>query len=274
MIDIDRVKKNLKTSLFGTYAYYFKEIDSTNNYAIGLAQEGAPEGTVVISDFQTEGKGQLNRVWESSRDLNVLMSIVLRPSLDIERVVKITLATSEILILALEKFLNKLNIDDLKFTVKWPNDILINGKKISGILTESSLREKDIIYVVVGIGLNVNQNISEFSDDVQSTATSLFAETGQTFDRELLVAEIISEFEKHYFNLERSNYDQVMQNWKNRCDHIGKNIMIETHVSEEKGQFIDVTDKGILLKKASDGEEKEFIAGTIKSVKVLNGPDD
>ena len=274
MIDIKKIKKNQKTSIFGTYIYYFPEIDSTNNYAIRLAQEGAPEGTIVLSDFQTEGKGRLDRVWESSQDSNILISFVLRPSLNIERVVKITLATSEIVISALEKHLNKLNSNNLKFSVKWPNDILLNGKKLAGILTESSTREKDIIYVVVGIGLNVNQDISELSDDLRETATSLFTETDQSFDRENLISDIITEFEKQYFSLERSNYDQVLQNWKNRCDHIGKKIIVETHVTEEKGDFLNITEKGILLKTAVDGEEKEFIAGAIKSVKVINGADD
>jgi BirA family biotin operon repressor/biotin-[acetyl-CoA-carboxylase] ligase len=273
MIDIEKIKKNLKTSIFGTFTYYFPEIDSTNSYANRLAQEGAPEGTIVLSDFQTDGKGRLNRVWESSKDANILMSIILRPSIEIERVVKITLATSEILITSLEKFLSKLQIDGVKFSVKWPNDILANGKKVAGILAESSLREKDIIFVVVGMGLNVNQDLTQLSDTIQSNATSLFAETGQKFDRESLIAEIITGFERQYINLERTNYNRVMQEWKNRCDHVGKEIVIETHVSIEKGKFLDVTDKGILLSIADGKEKKEFVAGTIKSLKVVNGPD-
>jgi BirA family biotin operon repressor/biotin-[acetyl-CoA-carboxylase] ligase len=273
MIDIEKIKKNQKSSLFGAYAYYFPEIDSTNSYAHRLAQEGAPEGTVVLSDFQTEGKGRLNRVWESSKDANILMSIVLRPRLEIERAVKITLATSEILISSFEKYLNKFKIENMKFSVKWPNDILANGKKIAGILTESSLREKDIIYVIVGVGVNVNHDLSSLSDDVRLNATSLFAETGKVFDRESLIAEIITEFERKYFNLERTNYDQVMLDWKNRCDHIGKEIIIETHVGTEKGHFVDVTEKGILLKLAGPEGEKELVAGTIKSLKVVNGSD-
>jgi BirA family biotin operon repressor/biotin-[acetyl-CoA-carboxylase] ligase len=273
MIDIERIKKTQKTSLFGTYVYYFPEIDSTNNYAGRLAEEGAPEGTVIITDFQTAGKGRLSRNWESSSGSNILMSIILRPRLEIERVSKITLATSEILVSALEKFLSKSKFDTLTFTVKWPNDILVNGKKIAGILTESSLRDKNIIYVIVGIGLNVNQDIINLSDDIRLNATSLFAETGQIFDREILIAEIITEFEKQYFNLERTNYNQVMENWKNRCDHIGKDIVIETHVTSERGEFIDVTEKGILLKMSENEEEKEFVAGTIKSVKVIDGSD-
>jgi len=273
MIDIDQIKKSQKTSIFGKYIYYFPEIDSTNAYANRLAHEGAPEGTVVVTDYQTEGKGRLNRVWESSRESNILMSMVLRPRLDIERVIKLTLASSEIIVSSLERFLKKSKIRKIKFTVKWPNDILANGKKIAGILTESSLREKDVVFVVVGIGLNVNQDLSELSGDVIENATSLFAETNQKFDREMLISEIITEFEKQYFNLERTNYGQVIQEWKNHCDHIGKEMVIETHVATETGKFIDVTEKGILLYISEDDPERELIAGTIKSMKVVHGSD-
>ena len=271
MIDVDKIKKNQKTTIFGKYIYYFPEIDSTNNYAQRLAQEGAPEGTIVVSDYQTEGKGRHDRNWESSKDSNILMSIILRPQLEIERVVRITLATSEIIISSLEKFLSKFKIENLKFTVKWPNDILVNKKKIAGILTESSLREKNIVYVVVGIGLNVNQEISEFNDDLKDKATSLYSETNQKLDREILISDIITEFEKQYFILERTNYDQVLKQWTNRCDHLGQELEVETHVGTIKGKFTDVTENGILLHISEDKSVRELIAGTIKSVKVVHG---
>ena len=273
MIDIEKIKKNQKTSIFGKFIYYFPEIDSTNNYAQGLAEEGAPEGTVVLTDFQTEGKGRLDKKWESSKQANILISFILRPRLEIERVMRITLASTEILISSLEKYLNKYHIDTIKFGVKWPNDILANNRKIAGILTESSVRNKDVIYVIVGIGLNVNQKISELSDETAVKATSLLNECNQTIDREMLLSEIITEFEKQYFFLERSNYAQVLQNWRNRCDHIGKIIIINTHIGEIEGKFLNVTENGILLYINNEKQEKEFVAGTIKSMKVVNESD-
>ena len=125
----------------------------------------------------------------------------------------------------------------------------------------------------MGIGLNVNQDISELDDDLQGKATSLFSETNQKLNREDLISEIITEFEKQYIILERTNYDQVLQQWKNRCDHIGKELEVETHVATEKGKFIDVTENGILLYISEDDPERELIAGTIKSVKVVYGTD-
>jgi BirA family biotin operon repressor/biotin-[acetyl-CoA-carboxylase] ligase len=273
MIDTDKIKKYQKTSIFGKYCYYFPEIDSTNSYAHRLAHEGAPEGTIGITDYQKEGRARLDRVWESSKEANILMSIILRPRLNIERVIRITLASSEIVVDALERFVKKSVDNKLRFTVKWPNDILANGKKIAGILTESSLRDKDVIFVVVGIGLNVNQDLSELTEGIRKKTTSLFAETSKKFDREKLMAEILGQFEKKYFTLERSNYNRVIEEWKERCDHIGKEMMIETHTDIESGRFIDVNERGVLLYKTKDGQTKELVSGTIKSIKAINGSD-
>jgi BirA family biotin operon repressor/biotin-[acetyl-CoA-carboxylase] ligase len=271
MIDIDKIKQNKKSSIFGKYIYYIPEIDSTNSYAQRLAHEGAPEGTVVLTDYQKDGRGRLDRTWESSREANVLMSLILRPKVEIERAVRITLASVEIVVGSLEKFLKKARSKKIEFSVKWPNDIMVNGKKIAGILAESSLREKKIVSVVVGIGINVNQNLSEFSRDVRRNSTSLLAETGKNFKLENIILEIITSFEKKYFYMERTKYDHVIEAWKRHCPYIGKDIIIETHTHQEEGKFIDVNEKGVLLYKTEDGQLKELVTGTIKSIKARHG---
>ena len=128
MMDENLIKKNLKTSFFGRYLYVFPEIESTNKYARELVKEGAPEGTVIITDYQTNGRGRLGHNWESSHAVNILMSIILRPRIDVEAVQCITLVTANIIIDSLERFLKKEALTQKKFHVKWPNDILINGK--------------------------------------------------------------------------------------------------------------------------------------------------
>jgi BirA family biotin operon repressor/biotin-[acetyl-CoA-carboxylase] ligase len=274
MIDIEEIKKSKKSSIFGKYIYYIPEIDSTNSYAQRLAQEGAPEGTVVLTDYQKDGRGRLDRTWESSKGANVLMSLILRPKVEIERAIRITLASVEIVVSSLEKFLKKSQSKKIEFSVKWPNDIMVNGKKIAGILAESSLREKEIVFVVVGIGVNINQNLLELSEDVRKNSTSLLAETGIEFKREKIILEIITSFEKNYFYLERTKYDHVIEAWKRHCPYIGKDIIIETHTHHEEGKFVDVSEKGVLLYKTEDGQLKELVAGTIKSIKARNGSDD
>ncbi len=172
-MDIKKIQAKLKTSLFGTNIYYEESLDSTNDYTMQLAKEGAPEGTIVLTEYQESGKGRLNRSWFSSRGQNLLMSILLRPELEIEMVQKIALATATILIDSLEDFYKNRKIKISELEVKWPNDILLNGKKLGGILAESKLKNKTMEALVIGIGLNVNSTKNEFPEDIRDLAISL-----------------------------------------------------------------------------------------------------
>jgi BirA family biotin operon repressor/biotin-[acetyl-CoA-carboxylase] ligase len=274
MLDLNKIKSKQKTSIFGKYNYYLPEIDSSNAYAKRLALGGAPEGTVVLTDYQTEGKGRLNHIWESSPEANILMSVILRPRLNIDHVLKITLASAAIIINTLKKTVRKSTANKIDFTVKWPNDILANRNKLGGILTESSLRDREVLFVIVGIGLNINQDMRQLSPDVQKSATSLYAETGHVFNREKIIAALLSTFEKEYFRLERTNYKQVIGDWKKHCSHLGKEIVIETPYGEETGEFLDVNQKGMLLYRSKSGEEKELVSGSIKRIRNSDGSDD
>jgi len=264
MIDKSQIEQILNTTIFGKYLYVFSEVESTNFTAMEFAREGAPEGTVVIAGHQTAGKGRMGRKWEDESGKNILMSLVLRPQLDIESVQRITLACADILIHSFEQFLINRGIKPLDFSVKWPNDILVNGKKIAGILTESRLAEKHIEFIVVGIGINVNQKIENLSKDIQHSATSFLAETGNSFPLQNLIVQILSDFEQNYFRLERTNYDSVIEDWKSHCNQFGNSIIIETAFGEENGLFHDINERGILLYKTDGGEIKELVAGTIK----------
>ena len=172
-MDIKKIQAKLKTSLFGTNIYYEESLDSTNDYTMQLAKEGAPEGTIVLTEYQESGKGRLNRSWFSRRGQNLLMSILLRPELEIEMVQKIALATATILIDSLEDFYKNRKIKISELEVKWPNDILLNGKKLGGILAESKLKNKTMEALVIGIGLNVNSTKNEFPEDIRDLAISL-----------------------------------------------------------------------------------------------------
>jgi len=274
MIDLKKIKKQQKSSIFGKYTYFLPEIDSTNAYAKRLALGGAPEGTVVLTDFQSEGKGRLNHIWESSRDVNILISLILRPRLNIDQVLKLTLASAVIIINSLKKNLKRSRTNKLDFNVKWPNDILANGKKIGGVLMESTLREKEVLFVLIGIGLNINQEITKLSADIHDTATSLYAETGKIFEREKIIADLLYHFEREYFKMERTNYNNVIRDWKKYCTHIGKKISIESHAGKETGVFHDINQKGLLLYRTDTGQDKELITGSIKHIGIDHGSDD
>ena len=147
----------------------------------------------------------------------------------------------------------------IKFQVKWPNDILIKGKKIAGILCESGSRERLAEHIIVGIGINVIQDVTELSDEIQYKTTSLLAETSKQISREKLIAQILFTYEKNYINFQRTNYEQGIEHWKKRCDQFGKLLLIETPVSVEPGKFIDIDNKGVLIYQTRDGKIKKLI---------------
>ena len=202
------------------------------------------------------------------------MSMILRPELDIECIKRITLATSNILIQSLNKFLESEKIENITFCVKWPNNIMVDEKKIASILTESSVIDKRIEYVVVGICINVNQEISRLNEDIQSEATSIYKETGREISREKLIKQILMDFEAKYFYLERTSYNTVIEDWKKHCSQIGKLLLIETPLCVEHGYFVDIDDQGVLIYKDKSGELKKLIKGTIKLDKAINGIND
>jgi BirA family biotin operon repressor/biotin-[acetyl-CoA-carboxylase] ligase len=259
-----RILSGLSTSIFGNYIYHFDQIDSTNTHAVKLAREGAPEGTVVIADYQSSGKGRLQNEWISDRGKNLLISIVLRPQIAIEHVQKITLAAADIVLCTLENICTESGVKRPQFTVKWPNDILVGNRKICGILTESAIRARQADYVVVGIGVNVNQKIELLPAELQETTTSLIAETGVHFDVSRLAAMLINDFEAKYFELERNNYSSVINDWREHCPQFGSPIIVETALGSFEAVFEDVSENGVLIYRTSEGERKELVAGSIR----------
>jgi BirA family biotin operon repressor/biotin-[acetyl-CoA-carboxylase] ligase len=195
------IEKELNTKIFGRNLYIFSDIDSTNTFARHLALQGAPEGTTVIADYQSDGKGRIGHEWISDHSMNILMSLIIRPAFQAEALHMITFTTVNIIISAIQSVLIDNNTTNLRFNMKWPNDIMVNNKKIGGILTESCIRNKKVEYVVIGIGLNVNQDINNFCGKLKNTATSLYHETRQKFNREKIIVKILEQYEKVYHSL-------------------------------------------------------------------------
>jgi len=165
----------------------FSQVSSTNDEAIRLAKEGVSEGTVIIADFQTQGRGRGENVWVSKEGKDLLMSLVVRPKCDASKVSGLTLMTAQ----AIEKFLKRHNIPA---AIKCPNDLLVGGRKISGILTESQTQGKRIEWCVIGVGLNINSGV----EDIPEGSTSMGLELDQTFDREAAEAGVLELFNREY----------------------------------------------------------------------------
>lgn len=254
-ITLDKVSAYMNTKILGTNYKYFDTIDSTNTYCKTLAESNANEGTLVISEEQTKGKGTKGRSWSSPKGSGLWFSIILRPRMTISDLGKIVIVTSS----ALCETFKSLNIDS---KIKWPNDILVNGKKLCGILTEVKLKGDYIDYIILGIGINVNVNYTDFNDDLKLTATSLKIESSKEISRAYVLGTFLNFFEKFYNEMLNNSSFKYFKIYKensfviNKTVNIIKNNTIEsvTVLDFDLEGFIIVKDSNDIIKKISSGE--------------------
>ncbi|MGD9488889.1 MAG: biotin--[acetyl-CoA-carboxylase] ligase [Calditrichaceae bacterium] len=263
MLDADRIKKNLTTGIVGENFVFLDKTESTNRYALKLAKEGAPDGTVVCTGYQTGGKGRFDRQWFANPGENMLLSIVVRPEMLIDSVQKITLASAVILIEAIQSYLksHKISVPDIE--VKWPNDLLVQGKKLAGILAESVLRDKKVETLVIGFGLNINSTLEKMPVEIRNMATSLIENTKKTIQIEDFISHFLNLFEKRYLELERTNYNHVVSEWKRHCKQFGHTIKIKTLDGTTESVFHDIDENGLLIYRLKNGKYKTLHSGEI-----------
>ncbi len=253
----------LEESKLANKIYYFKSIDSTNDFGKKLALDGAEEGTVIVSDEQTGGRGRLGRLWTSPHGSSISMSIILRPIIDPSDAAKITEIAAASVALGINKSTG------LDVSIKWPNDIILNKKKVCGILTEMSAELNNINYVILGIGINVN--IDEFPNDIIDKATSLKKEASKHISRKDIVINIIREFEKLYYDfLETGSLEKTVKICKEKSEILGNKIKVINKNQEIIAEAIDITDEGELLIRKEDGEIISIISGEI-SIRGIKG---
>ncbi len=257
----NEIKEGLKTKVFGKKSIeYFKEIDSTNIKAKDLAEEGAPEGTVVIAEKQEKGRGRRGRTWLSPEGDGIYVSLILRPAMPPSGAPKITLMTA---VAVAEALLSLVNIN---ITIKWPNDILVRDKKLAGILTEISTDMDAVNYIIVGLGLNVNTPTHHFSEELKGRATSLNIETGKPVSRTRLVRAYLEFFEKYYEMFKTNNFAPIMTQWKQRSNIIGQRIMVDVIGKKHVGEVTDIDDEGVLILKDDEGGFQRIFSGDITPV--------
>lgn len=250
------VISRLKTRVIGKTINYSNSTKSTNEDAKLLASKGAEDGTIVISEEQLGGKGRLGRIFHSPKG-GIYVSLILRPNFEPIYASKIT----QLLAASLYNALDKL---DIKTTIKWPNDLYINGKKISGILTEMKCDMDRIDYVIAGIGINVNISEDEFPKDLKNIATSLEIELGKKINRIDLLTNLLEEFERLYDKLvDNNDISEVIDICKKGSLLIGKDAYHITSRGSEPVTCIGLSDDGELIVKDSAGVEKKIISGEI-----------
>jgi len=255
------IKDGLKTGFVGKEIHHYAVIDSTQDLAIKLAESNAPEGTVVVAEKQRRGRARVGRRWAAPEG-GIWLSAILKP--------KIPTAESTILpLVAALAVCNAVRKEcKLDARLKWPNDVTINGKKVSGILAEMSCEADRVNYVVVGIGVNANVNIKKLEATIKGTegyygATSLMNELGKAVDRVKLTRSILAELEGTYVDLEEEGSDMIIQAWKERSATLGTTVTVALNEMCFVGRAIDIDYDGALLVKLPDGNIKRIVAGDV-----------
>lgn len=242
---------------------YYEQLDSTNTKASELASEGAAHGTVVVAGCQTAGKGRRGRTWESPSEDNIYMSILLRPEFEADRAPMITL----VMAYSVAKVLQENGFADVQ--IKWPNDLVLSGKKVCGILTEMHLQGTTIDSIVVGVGVNVNT--TSFSEELVDKATSLFLECGKLSNKEQLIVDIVETFMEMYDRFAEAGDLEFLQDAYNTI-LVNKNreVCILEPENEYTAYAYGINPNGELVVRLEDGTEKNVYAGEV-SVRGLYG---
>ncbi|MDY6965154.1 MAG: biotin--[acetyl-CoA-carboxylase] ligase [Halobacteriota archaeon] len=249
----DEIKQRLETEIFGRTIYHFDKIDSTNRMAKDLAIEGAGEGTVIIAEEQTHGRGRLGRSWVSPLS-SVLLSIILRPQVSPTQAHMITLMAG----IAAAKTIRRYDIDA---RIKWPNDVLIDGRKVCGILTEISAAGDNINFIIIGIGINVNVDIDSFPIEIRKRSTSLKAEVKKEISRVEFVQLLLKELEDYYNLFKEQNFVALSRDWKESSDTLNRWVQVTTPNEVVEGKAIDISQNGALIIRLRDGALKTILTG-------------
>lgn len=247
------ITKNLKTKIIGKKIYFFKKIPSTNLYAKQLVKDSIEEGTIIVADVQTHGRGRKNRYWHSPTG-GLWFSVVLYPNIPADRGMLITMASCVSVAQAFKK------ITGINPEIKWPNDLLFNGKKTCGILTEIDADLDKINYIIVGIGINVNNDIDE---ELKKIAISLKQVTGVEISLINLLRSILQHLDLNYNKLILGDFNSIKKLWLSYSSIIGREIQVEDEKIVTRGEVIDIDDSGYIILKTDSGIDK-IVSGDVK----------
>lgn len=251
----DEISKNLNTKYIGKDIYIFNEVMSTNTIAKFLSMNGVGNGAVVISEKQTKARGRSGKNWESPLG-GVWLSIILNPNVNHSKIPLITLATG----VAVENTLKRIGVKNAE--IKWPNDILIHGKKVCGILTEAITSFNTIESVIIGVGIDANISIENFPEELQENMTTLNDEIGEKVDENLLIKLFLEEFEKISEQFINEEYETILKKWRKNSYTIGK--IVEVHEPFSKpydGYVLGISRDGSLVVEKIDGTLEKVISG-------------
>lgn len=253
----EEIAAALTTRRIGRRVISFRETDSTNEIAFRLAEEGAEEGTVVIAEAQRRGKGRLGRRWESPTGVNLYCSVILRPPLLPVRAPQLTFLSAVAVARAITA------TTSLHPFIKWPNDLLINGRKVAGLLNEMSSETEKVNFIVLGIGVNINMRRDQFPADLRHPATSLFLEGGEEVSRLAFARALLEALDALYDAYLLDGYGPVRKEWLALSNVLGKRVRVSFQESETVGVAEGIDEDGALLLELADGRVERVLAGDV-----------
>ncbi|QTM99634.1 biotin--[acetyl-CoA-carboxylase] ligase [Sediminibacillus dalangtanensis] len=251
------VKWGLRTRWAGKQLFHYPVVESTQVIGHQLAQKGTEEGTVILADEQTAGKGRMGRRWHSAKTEGIWMSIILRPPILPHKAPQITLLTAVAIAEAIESLTNTTP------AIKWPNDIFFHDRKAAGILTEMQAEQDEIQYIVLGIGINVNQSLSDLPEDIQQTATSIKQETGIEWELAPLVQQILADFETYYGNYLLNGFAAIKEKWEHYGYKIGEQVHVSASKQEYQAEILGIAEDGALRVRKLDGGDENLYSAEI-----------
>ena len=255
-LSAENIKEGLETRCFGQEISYLLSADSTNLVAKQLAQEGAREGTLVITDYQTQGRGRLERSWWSPPGENLLFSLIFRPPFEVTHTFRLTLISS----LAVAEAIRQET--GLEALIKWPNDIYLKGKKVSGILSELGVKGEQLQYVVVGIGINVNSDPS-IHPEIREIATSISLELGRNFSRLRLLKVILKLTERYYQVLKKGDFSSLKKTWDALSLIKGKKVKVFSKDDFKEGIAESIDEEGFLILRDYSGKRSRIVSADV-----------
>lgn len=245
------------TRVIGRDIRVFEQTTSTSDIVEKLARDGVAEGVVVFAEAQTRGRGRLGRKWFSPARKGLWFSVLLRPQIRPQQTTQLTIAAATALVRAIKAQTG------IAAEIKWPNDILVNGKKVAGILTELNAELDRAKYVVLGIGIDVNQTTRDFPHELRSVATSLRIESGQVVDRAELAVQLLRQLDNDYSRVCSGQFDLVADEWARYCTTLGRYVVIRIGDRTVTGRAESLAPDGALLLRTQHGHIERIIGGDV-----------
>ena len=264
-ISPSEVRECLHTRILGQAALYFRTLTSTNDIAKQLAAIGTKEGTIVVAEIQSNGKGRLGRKWVSPEG-GLWFSVIFRPKVRPKHALKLTLLGS----VAMVKTVNRLY--GLRAEIKWPNDVLINQKKVCGILTESEIQGKNMNFAVLGFGINANLDLNAFPQHLRDSATTLKAQLRKRISREILLCRLLENVETCYDLFKNRKFETILDDWRRLSGFLGSYIEILDGQRKVEGRALDLDGDGALIVRLKDQNIHKVISGDVAKIVQAKRP--